>query len=243
VTSSAAALYVFVAVVAVAWPLYDHFVDWPRFRRWIDGGIAHARLRQYGVAVTTQWTLVALCAALWVWGSRPWGPLGLSVPRGWRFWIAVALIVPLSALYVWQASVVARSGRAREKIRRGLSILESIVPHSGAELAGFVVVALTAGACEELLFRGVLVSVFAPVLTWWGAAAAALVPFGFLHSYQGSDGMIRSATLGGFLTLVWAATGSLWSAIVLHAVIDLGGGLVAWLALRKDVPSRPVEVA
>ncbi len=39
--------------------------------------------------------------------------------------------------------------------------------------------------------------------------------------------------VGAFFTLVVAIFVSLWPAIALHALIDLGQGTIAWLALRE----------
>ena len=47
------------------------------------------------------------------------------------------------------------------------------------------------------------------------------------------DGVLRTGMVGAFLTLVVAILGSLWPAIALHALIDLGSGMIAWLALRE----------
>jgi hypothetical protein len=38
--------------------------------------------------------------------------------------------------------------------------------------------------------------------------------------------------VGAFFTLVVAIFGSIWPAIALHALIDLGAGAMAWLAFR-----------
>jgi hypothetical protein len=44
--------------------------------------------------------------------------------------------------------------------------------------------------------------------------------------------------------LVVAILGSLWPAIVLHALVDLGHGIMAWLALREGpMPDGLVEAA
>ncbi|MCI0376926.1 MAG: CPBP family intramembrane metalloprotease [Gemmataceae bacterium] len=42
-------------------------------------------------------------------------------------------------------------------------------------------VSLTAGFCEEFLFRGYFIWVFAPWLGWWGAAALSVLIFAILH--------------------------------------------------------------
>ena len=49
----------------------------------------------------------------------------------------------------------------------------------------------------------------------------------------GVKGILSISTVGVLFTLVVLIFGSLWPAIVLHALIDIGSGLVAWLALRQ----------
>jgi hypothetical protein len=39
--------------------------------------------------------------------------------------------------------------------------------------------------------------------------------------------------VGAFFTLTVAIFGSLWPAIALHALVDLGSGTIAWLTLRE----------
>ena len=53
------------------------------------------------------------------------------------------------------------------------------------------------------------------------------------HVHQGVKGILSTGIVGAFLTLVVLIFGSLWPAIALHALIDIGSGLVAWLALRQ----------
>jgi hypothetical protein len=54
------------------------------------------------------------------------------------------------------------------------------------------------------------------------------------HAYQGRSGALRAALGGVFFTLLVLATGSLIPAMVLHALIDAGSGVIAWLVLRDE---------
>lgn len=94
-------------------------------------------------------------------------------------------------------------------------------------------VSLTAGFCEEFLFRGYFIWALAPRLGWWGAATLSAVFFALWHAYQGWNGVLRTGIFGAFFTLVMAVFHSLWPAIALHALVDLGAGMMAWLALRE----------
>jgi hypothetical protein len=76
--------------------------------------------------------------------------------------------------------------------------------------------------------------VFTPALGWWGAAALSLLAFTAGHAYQGWSGASRSAVAGTLFTLLVLATGSLIPAMLLHALIDAGSGVIAWLVLRDE---------
>ena len=65
---------------------------------------------------------------------------------------------------------------------------DDLLPRTGEERGWFAAVAVTAGCCEELLYRGVLIAFGTGVLGLgvWPAAAIAVVVFGAAHLYQGA---------------------------------------------------------
>jgi membrane protease YdiL (CAAX protease family) len=111
--------------------------------------------------------------------------------------------------------------------------VEKLAPHTRSELGWWLAVSLSAGFCEEFVFRGYLIWVFQPLLGLWGAAAFSVVVFAAAHAYQGAKGILATGVVGSLLTLVVLISGSLLPAIALHALTDIGTGLVAWLALRN----------
>jgi hypothetical protein len=99
------------------------------------------------------------------------------------------------------------------------------------------------GVADRGVLRGVSVSryfvwAFSPWLGWWGAAALSLLFFAIGHLYQGWNGVLRTGIVGAIHTLVVAVFGSLWPAIALHALIDVGSGMMAWLALSEGSAPR-----
>jgi len=119
-----------------------------------------------------------------------------------------------------------------------------ILPASGSERAGFALVALTAGVCEEILYRGYLVYAFDRVLpsSWWSMLLAGAL-FGAAHAYQGVRGMVATGLLGAFLGAVYVAGGSLWPGIFLHAVVDLVNGFALGPLGRARGASAPTPAA
>jgi membrane protease YdiL (CAAX protease family) len=227
---------VYLLSIAVIWPLYEHFIDWPEIQRLFGEQRRSARTRMYRRSITTQWALVAAGMALWIVKDKDFGPLRLSPPDRWRLWLAILLVVLLAALQAMQALKVLRSSQLRAHVREMLtkSDLADLLPHTRQEFNVFIAASITAGICEEFLYRGFFIVILAPVLGWWPSAGLGIALFGALHAYQGRSGIVRTALVGALMTLVLVATQSLVTAMALHALLDGGSGLVTWIALREE---------
>jgi membrane protease YdiL (CAAX protease family) len=210
---------VYVALFAVALPLWDYFVYWPKVRRQPKAEATRARMRLWRGAIISAWAVVAVGLAIWV--------------------ASIALVLLVAAYFAAAVMTVARSSEARAGLRSQLGALTDLLPHTRSEMLWFGGVSLTAGFCEEFLFRGYLIWVLTPWLGWWGAATVSLAIFalGHLAVYQGWHGVVRTGIFGAIYTLVVATFGTLWPAIAMHAILDIGNGMFAWLTLREDEPS------
>jgi membrane protease YdiL (CAAX protease family) len=223
----------YVAVFALAGPLIDYLVFWPAYRRLSQADPAWARRWLWASAIGNQWLLVALGAALWMASDRSWASFGFTVPDGWWLWTSIALFLLLAAYHVWAVATLIRSADARASLRKQFGPLTAVIPHTQTELYWFGGVSLTAGFCEEFVYRGYFIWVFAPWIGWWGAAALSLPFFAIAHLYQGWNGVLRTGIAAAIFTLVVAIFDSLWPAIAIHVLNDLGAGVMAWLALRE----------
>jgi membrane protease YdiL (CAAX protease family) len=213
----------------------DH-LSWPAFLRRSQRDPAAARIWLWSVWIILQWTLVAVGIALWVAHNRAWRTIGITLPVGWRLLGSVILLAGFTLQQVRTASRVARISGPKPRLRAQLGELSIALPHTPDELRWFVALSLTAGFCEEFLFRGYLIWAFQPWLGWWGAAALSLPVFVAAHAYQGKAGVIRIGLIGGVFTLFVALSGSLVPAIVLHVLVDIFSGVTAWLILRDEPP-------
>ena len=167
-------------------------------------------------------------------GERPiLEGLRILPTRRLRLWTSITLFVLLAAYQAYAVATVARSAEQRASLRQQVGTITAVLPHTRTELYWFGGVSLTAGFCEEFLYRGYFVWVFSPWLGWWGAAALSLLFFATGHLYQGWNGVLRTAIIGAIFTLVVAIFGSLWPGIALHALVDFGSGMMAWLVLSE----------
>jgi len=111
-------------------------------------------------------------------------------------------------------------------LNKSLDKVRRMLPKTPTERAVWIVVSLTAGICEEVLYRGWLLSLFAATLgsVWLGLLISSII-FGFAHTYQGRNGILGTGVLGAIFGLLFICSGSLIPGQVLHAVIDLNNGL------------------
>ncbi len=114
-----------------------------------------------------------------------------------------------------------------ERLSKVLHRAGPLVPRSGAERTLFVLVGVTAGFCEELLYRGCLWRFFSDVTGHlWVAVVLSAVAFGFAHAYQGCAGIISTGIVGLLFSVPVLLTNSLVPVQVIHAGIDLVSGLL-----------------
>ncbi len=126
-----------------------------------------------------------------------------------------------------------------EKLRASVERIGDFLPRERREVAAYVVLALTAGICEEILYRGWLVSVLAAGAgSVWAGVVAGGVLFGTAHAYQGRKGMLGAGALGVLFGAVFALTDSLVPGQVLHAAIDVVNGLLG-AAIVSRLSGRP----
>jgi membrane protease YdiL (CAAX protease family) len=195
-----------------------------------------ARRSFYRRLLVLEWGLALL--ALVVWLAAPGvdaAGVGLRWPQRWPGPVT-GLVVLLVLVFVVVSTRALRSGALLEAVapaRRpgegrhaeppGHATL-ALLPRTGAERRLFTLVGVTAGVCEEWLYRGFFLAVVAAVAgspSTGVLVAVAAVAFGLAHAYQGPAGIVTTGLLGGVMAAVYLQTGSLLLPVVLHALIDL----------------------
>lgn len=213
--------------------------EYRRLSRWSTEGRADARLRHYTWIAVWEWITVALLLGWWFATGRSAEPLGLVLnPSGWQ-WAAIAAGLALTAALVVQLIVSLRDRSSLAKLRDQLGDLEKMIPRTARERSAFDRLSLTAGVCEEVMYRGVFLALLAPALGLWPAVFISSAVFGLGHIYQGRAGFFKTSAIGLVLALLTVFSGSLFTAILLHAVTDVTSGRITGAALSADKQSEP----
>jgi hypothetical protein len=191
-------------------------------------GQAHTRLTGYLITMVIEWLMVAFIAL----GAR-WQGASLRTLTGRNSpnLRSIALDLGLAIAYLIAANIVLGIigfvlGRIFHATADASSI-KNLLPHTRIEIAVWMLLALTAGICEELIFRGYLQRQFT---AWTGNIAAGIVlqgiVFGAAHAYQGPRQIVIIAVYGCmFGTLAWWRK-SLRPGMLAHFLQDGVGGLL-----------------
>jgi membrane protease YdiL (CAAX protease family) len=219
------AQHALVFALAVLFPVWDHYAI-PRLKASTD---PMKRIRFYRKIMAAEWvcTLVAwftvglgaLYTMAVIPGDITWlaeGTAGRSFMAGLASAVALVLVLP-AILAIW-------SEKVRTKAAKAAQSLSYLLPSTKEERLLWWPLCITAGVCEEFLYRGFLLHYFHTTpfrlsLTW--AMVVAAVIFGLGHLYQGWKGALSTAVLGFALGAVFVVTGSLLIPIVAHALLDL----------------------
>jgi membrane protease YdiL (CAAX protease family) len=195
-----------------------------------------ARRSFYVRLLILEWGLSLL--ALVVWLSTPGvsaGQVGLRWPQQWPgpvtglvvLCVVVFVVISTRALrggaLLEVAEPVRRRGEGRHTEPAAHATL-ALLPRTAGERRLFTLVGVTAGVCEEWLYRGFFLAVVAALaggLPTGLLVVIAAVAFGLAHAYQGRVGILTTGVLGGVMAALYLQTGSLLLPVLLHAAIDL----------------------
>jgi membrane protease YdiL (CAAX protease family) len=128
------------------------------------------------------------------------------------------------------------------------AFVEHMQPKTRTEKRLFLAVSLSAGVLEEVLYRGFLITTLSSgslALNIWIAVIIAAVLFGMGHLYQGLSGMLKTSIIGLIMGIIFAATGSIITCIILHIIIDVSFSFYDVESGKTAAPStaRPEETA
>jgi len=218
-TAAAVALAAALAVYAVAIEPWWGARVARRLRATRDPG---ARVGVYKLILAVDWTHTAVALLAFALSGLAAPDVFLAAPDlgGLGGMIVLGAAVGLLAGAVGGLVAARRGGPAPPTP----GDFEALVPRTHRERRWFAAVAVTAGVCEEILYRGVLLagaSLLLPGAPLWALALGLAAVFGLAHLYQGPSGVAATAAVGAMLGVLVAVTGSLLPAIVLHALMDL----------------------
>jgi membrane protease YdiL (CAAX protease family) len=228
--------HLLVSLLFIVMPVLS-VTDWRKLESRLDAGRPNARLLFYRSIMAWSWGLTLVVAALWLVYTRGIPQLGFGFETGRGFWIGLAITGVGCALIVVQMIGLRHDPEKLKAAAAQFRPLRAMLPRTDREANEFAALSITAGICEEIIFRGYMMVYLAsaiPAGGLWLAALGSSLVFGLQHTYQGPMGVLRSGLVGLALAGLYLLTGSLWLPILLHALIDLVSGSIGRAAIAAS---------
>ena len=189
------------------------------------------KCKNYYQTITVLWGIVFVIFIMCLIGGISLTDIGLRwLSFNYNLWLtAISLVI--SGLFILilllQSIQLVTSTKAQEDAKKKIATGEGagqMLPRTKKEKRLFVLVSLTAGICEEIIFRGFLVFLLQAIfssLPIYLIVIISSVIFGLVHLYQGWQGIIKTGVIGAFLMCLVLVTNSLIISMLLHFLMDV----------------------
>ena len=215
-------LTIFLLCIVIGYPIWDYY--------YMKKGDFGNKIKMYLTIIIPQWVTVAIILIFWLMTNRSLNDMfhvkepilnfqmdnlkgiGMGVLTAAGFYVL---------LFIFSKKLKQKFSKFIDNQIDGIRFM---MPSKLKERILFVLVALTAGFCEEVVFRGVMLTYFESLPFHLSVVAIAIIMsllFGMIHLYQGWKGVLGTAYLGGILLYVYLITGNLWISILIHFLIDV----------------------
>lgn len=194
---------------------------------------ASDKIKFYWTNSAALWSLFASIAFTW-WVTGKDMNLFFSqfkIPN-WSLLALVLIMIVITAYFLelfWSTHPDLDKGATIERLNHHTPFL----PSQEKEWYHYIGLAVTAGICEEVVFRFYLLSYWIQLTNQIAIGLIfSSVLFGAVHFYQGYKAMIKIGSLALLLGWLFILTESLLIPILLHIFIDIVSGRMAYRLFR-----------
>lgn len=186
------------------------------------------RVRMYERTILMEWALMGLIVV----GLKIAGtPLTAVFGERWRSLRALARDFGIGVAYSFLSVMVVSILGAHAHSAQTDRAVQFLLPHGRTEMTWWIALSISAGICEEAIYRGYFQRQFMAFTK--SPALGILIPallFGLAHSYQGIWGALPIAMDGALLGLLAYWRKSVRPGMIAHAWKD------AWAPLLMSLP-------
>jgi uncharacterized protein len=174
----------------------------------------------------------ALILTSWNVCRKPWELLGVS----WISWDNVVAYSTIAIILFYIFDVV-HSWRTQDISDESIS---QIIPQNWTEYGHYISLAVAAGVCEEIIYRGFLVPYLDQHLSVFSysyvlAIVIPAISFGVSHLYQGWVAVTKILVVAILFGVIFYYSQSLIIVVLLHVGIDLVSGAMGLVKTEKKI--------
>ena len=136
-----------------------------------------------------------------------------DILKGFAFWIIAGIILYL-VKYLLGLPIISNT-------------IHNLLPQNYLEYTFFFILSLSAGFCEEIIYRGYFQKQFSSIFNnKWIAILSQGILFGFSHGYQGIKYMVLISVFGILFGLLAAYVNNLKPGMIAHFWEDTFSGII-----------------
>ena len=171
------------------------------------------------------WILAFLVIGLFWITQRP-----LPFKIAWINEIFILLGISIVLYFIETGISHVNPSKTKEKLLQTAPFL----PSNRIELFNYFILAISAGICEEIVFRGFLLNYFIALFDQINLPVLlSSFLFAIVHIYQGIKAVFKIFVFSLLFAMLFLWSGSLLIPIFLHATIDIVSGISAYKILSQ----------
>lgn len=200
----------------------------------LHGHLGQRHVLNYTATLVWEWVLAAFAIwGAWLGGTPLRQLLGMrragfeawvkDIGIAGMFWLIALVVLAMCAALLRATHIAATPQNAAQ-----------MAPSTAIQAVLWIVLSVSAGICEEIVFRGYLQQQFMQFTgKLWSGILLSAIFFGTAHGYEGISGMILITLYGGMFSVLAWKRGSLRAGMIAHGWHDAITGLA--LALLKHL--------
>jgi len=181
------------------------------------------RITDYKITITILWALALLILLNYFLSNPPELMLAPNISL-----LSIALFFLSVSFLLLQYKTMKVTSDACDAIKEKLKDIYHYLPKTKTELSWFAAVSVSAGICEEILFRVFLYGYLGEKVHVIIAMLLSNVIFAITHIGSGVKNMVSSLLLGLLFSVVYYYTENIWILVVLHTGIDINTGILGY---------------
>ncbi|MEQ8584327.1 MAG: CPBP family intramembrane glutamic endopeptidase [Marinoscillum sp.] len=181
------------------------------------------RLTDYKETIAIFWGLTTLIFLNYLITQLP--PLNLY-PNFTTAGIILLILVLVFSVIQYKSSNVTPDNR--DIIKGKMKDIYHYLPKTRREFNWFIMLSISAGICEELIFRVFLFEFLKENAGLLIAFVLVNISFAITHVGMGKRNVIGSLILGLLFSAIYYYTENIWIAVLLHIAIDINGGILGY---------------
>ncbi|MFM2394195.1 MAG: hypothetical protein RLZZ546_2177 [Bacteroidota bacterium] len=163
---------------------------------------------------------------LWNINYRPFSTLGINYPIMDKMVVGLSILISI----IYLADTLFNYYNS-SKVKKQIEELINVMPTTWKDYKHFIFLALAAGICEEIIFRGFLINYIKELMggSPYSNYMALIIPsviFSISHIYQGWLAVIKIFFLSLLFGAIFILSKSLLIVIIIHVLVDLISGAV-----------------